>query len=56
MSNEPNNLTYERKEVINYLYDSGMEYDEAVEKVSKMADREVFRILDSIPEEGHEDE
>ena len=50
----PNDTSYERKEVINYLHDSGIDYDEAVEKVAKMDDREVCEILDTIPEEGDE--
>lgn len=52
----PNDTSYERKEVINYLIDSGMDMDDAAAKVAKMTDKEVFALIDSIPGEGHEDE
>jgi hypothetical protein len=57
MSNyNPNDTSYERKEVINYLIDSGVDPDKASAKVANMTDAQVLRFIDCIPEEGHEDQ
>jgi hypothetical protein len=51
----PNDTSYERKELTNYFHDSGIDYDEAVAKVAKMSDKQVLAVIDTIPEEGEDE-